>query len=252
VKATTFAAISDVHVPNQDPATWEIFLQVVEREHPSLIVVNGDFGEWAAFSQHGRDGLDRDSAEDEAHAQRKELARLRAKAPKARIIYTEGNHETRPYRWCLRFADQLAASFKIPNVLRLKELGIQYVDEDTKLQIGGLRILHGHQHLGMNPSKHHAARMVHRYGTVLYGHTHRPQMMAEEVDGGPLRIAYGGPSACKPRPNYTGGRQGVNDWGRGFVMGELSDRHSPAVSIVHVLSDRAYWAGRWWGRRANS
>jgi predicted phosphodiesterase len=170
--------LSDVHIPEHDEGAWAASVRFIADIKPEYIILNGDFLEMESCSQHGGSphivNIENDFKEGFLA-----VNELRNAAPNAKIVYLEGNHETRLHRFILSKAPSLFKSLSIPAGLSLKELNIEYIEEDQQpYSIGALDILHGHQMMSL--PKHHAAKANDIYGasgrTVVFGHSHRPQV----------------------------------------------------------------------------
>lgn len=175
----TVIVLADAHVPEHDRPAWRAALALVRRVRPTVIVLAGDFLELRSCSMHGDafgDAFDRDVA-----AGREALRDVVAAGRGARIVYLEGNHESRLTRYLTRSAPPMRDSLSLRAALQLDELGIAWVGEQQQpWRLGRLRVTHGHQCLGEGGgARYHAARMADREGesgcAVVYGHTHKPQ-----------------------------------------------------------------------------
>lgn len=239
----SYLFVSDTHVPHHDPAAWSIVLQVAKRERPDRIVHLGDFGDWSAFSSHGREKPDLDHADTEAAEQRERLGELRGAAgDKAEIYYLRGNHESRPRRWLLAHAPQLVTSYEIPEILELRSLGIKYVPEGA-IRFGKLFALHGDQFLRGWGAVYHAAKACREYGHAIYGHTHKPQVHTAETMESGIRTAYGLGCTCRLKPNFTGGPSAANGWAHEIALGWIG-RGDPVINPIPIRNGRAIVHGR--------
>jgi len=223
------AICSDVHIPEHDLRAWEGFLAWVSDWQPDEVVLAGDILELESCSRHGGTGSPAHFTEEIA-AGRAELERLRALVPKAAITYLEGNHETRLSRLTVSETPTLEGALDIPSQLDLAGLGIAWRKEGEKHSLGKLDVVHG-----WYANKYHAAKHVEVMGgSVLYGHTHRPQtyMMAtaEGVRGG-----FGNGCLRSLDPAWFNGRP--SGWVHGF-------------SVVHVWADGSFQVTPIWLTRS--
>lgn len=235
---------SDVHIPDHDRKAWKAFLALVRDARPNIIVLAGDFLELHSVSLHGdfnREMLN----EDFAHG-RQAIEAVKAAAPRAQLIYLEGNHETRLPRYLAAKSPGLEGIVDVPTGLKLKELGVTWVPEGRQpWSKGRLDIIHGHQMPGKNGPKHHAMRMVELYGspgrTVVYGHTHKPQVFTAPGLNG-IKTAVGMGCLRTLQPGWLHGANA--GWSHSFAVAELSASGRVAVYPVPVVDGYIYWQGK--------
>ena len=90
--ATKELIISDLHIPYHDEIAVETALTVAEKETVDTITILGDLIDFYQISTFAKNPKKK-SVEQELRETKKFLEDLRARFPKARIIYLEGNHE---------------------------------------------------------------------------------------------------------------------------------------------------------------
>ena len=126
--------------PFHDEQAMAVALQVVRDVDPDLVVLLGDvldLAEWSRFEQEPSFAMTTQESLDRCHLW---LAEIRANAPDARIVYIEGNHDRRLRKaivnnakaaFGLRQASTPPTTWpvmSIPHLLRLDELGVEYID----------------------------------------------------------------------------------------------------------------------------
>lgn len=126
--------------PFHDENAMAVAVEVVADLNPDLIVLLGDVLDlpaWSRFTQEPAFAFTTQEALDRCHLW---LAELRANAPDARIVYIEGNHDRRLRKaivenakeaFGLRQASTTPTTWpvmSIPHLLRLNELGVEYVE----------------------------------------------------------------------------------------------------------------------------
>jgi len=235
---------SDVHIPDHDRRAWKALLLLAKDLKPDYVVLAGDFLELHSVSQHGefnRELLN----EDLAHG-RQALAELQKAAPKAKIVYLEGNHETRLPRFISSKVPSLEGTLDLPRGLKLAESGITWVTETKQpWSRGKLDVIHGHQMPGKHGPKHHAMRMTELYGTpgrtVVYGHTHKAQLFTAPGLGG-IKTAIGLGCMRTLQPSWLHGANA--GWSHGFAVAEVSGSGRTAVYPVPVVDGYIYWRGK--------
>lgn len=214
-RAQHVAGIFDVHFPAQDPGTWGAFTRYARDTQPDVIVLGGDFVDLESMSSHGGNPTPPTFIAEIAPA-REALQELRRICPNARIVYLEGNHETRLTRWLANNAKSLHGAIDLPSMLGLAELGIEWKPEGVPLKLGKLHFVHGFWTTDAHAKKH-----LMEYGSsVTYGHTHRPQSYTRGLVDGSVHGAFGMPCACKLDAPYLKNKPSgwLNGWGVYYVL----------------------------------
>ena len=104
-KKDTVAIMSDVHVPFHDPIAVECALQVIRDEKPATIYLNGDIVDFYMVSDFSKDPKRGISLQEEVDQTVDFLDTVRRAAPKARIVYIQGNHEDRLRRYLWKHSE---------------------------------------------------------------------------------------------------------------------------------------------------
>ncbi len=139
---------SDFHFPYPSYSAVACFLHYIKKVKPQFIVLLGDILDCYTLSSFSRDPYraNLDDFLSEIHMARVFLAEVVKAAPKAKIIYTEGNHEYRLNRYRHKNAADLEAAYSDIGweaILELKALGIEYTTENVK--IGDTLYNHGNR-----------------------------------------------------------------------------------------------------------
>lgn len=242
-RTAPIAMICDVHVPDHDPVLWANFLLWCKDEKPAEVIIGGDFLEMESCSGHG--GIVRPPLlMEDVEAGRKALKALRAAAPRAKITYLEGNHEDRLNRKVVDNAPELDGALKLPTLLGLVDLGIEWVPYGHVIFRGKLALTHG----WWTPDAHAKKHLQELGCSVAYGHTHRPQIYTRGKAGGSVSGAFGLPCMrvleapwMKNRP--TGWMQGF-----GVFYPHADGCFSPYVVLVN--RGTFIWNGRTYGKGA--
>lgn len=139
--------ISDIHVPYQDNDVCRIAIDYGKRLKVDCVIVNGDLCDFHSISFWERDPSHRDFSK-ELESCRRFLEVLREQFPKARIVFKEGNHEERLWRWVWSRVPEFAnlKELSLSNVLYMPDYGIELVADKKPIRCGQhLHILHGHE-----------------------------------------------------------------------------------------------------------
>ncbi|MEV8339225.1 metallophosphoesterase [Leucobacter sp. NPDC077196] len=191
-----YRAVGDTFEAFHDWSAILVFIEVCRREQPDTIVILGDFLDLAAQGKYVQEaGFARTTqmALNDGHHM---LALLRAASPESHIVMIEGNHDKRMQSFIesnalaafgLKVAN-LPESWPVmslPNLLRLDELGIEYMDaypaaaywdDDTTRNIHGTRA----NSKGSTMSQYaHEAPHINTWA----GHTHRQEIIYRTVIG---------------------------------------------------------------------
>jgi predicted phosphodiesterase len=235
------AIITDVHVPDHDQMLWANFLQWCRDEQPQEVIVGGDFLELESCSSHGgtvRPPMLKEDVEDGKAA----LDQLRAANPDAKITYLEGNHEDRLNRKVVNDAPALDGALSLPEMLELKERGIAWHKYGEVVMRGKLGVTHG-----WYTPVHHAKKHLEELGcSVMYGHTHRPQVYTRGKVGGTTHGAFGLPCMRVLEAGWL--KERPSGWMQGF--GVVYPHEDGCFTPYVVLANRGtfVWNGRIYGK----
>ncbi len=246
----TLFVISDIHFPEHDRAVWVTILELLKDVRPSEIVLLGDFLEMSSVSQHG--GAELEKLTEDFEAGKSALRQLREVVGEGcRMTYLEGNHESRLTRFLMSKAPSLRDSLSFQVGLELDKLGVEWVPEYKQPVVrGDLDLTHGHQDLRERPSKFHSGKMAEVYGrperTVLYGHTHKPQVFTRPTVGGHA-TAIGLGCARTLTPGWLHGAQA--GWVHQVAVVYLSDAGRSYVYPITLRHGQTVWNGKLYGAR---
>jgi hypothetical protein len=141
--------LTDVHLPWHDRETIRLAVRKAKRDGVVGVILNGDTLDYHELSTHDKDpGAAR--YVDEIETGRAFVLWLREQFPKARIVLREGNHEERLTRYVLRNAPALYGldCLTTPELLKLSDIGADWVGDRRVILLGKLPVLHGHEYLG--------------------------------------------------------------------------------------------------------
>lgn len=210
--------ISDIHVPSHDKVATEAALRYLKAKGIDTLIINGDYMDMYAISDHDKSKLRQITFGDELEEGRLILRQIREYfGSDVRIIYQEGNHEER----YARFLPQAMAGDKvrgstIREQLELDAVGIEWVGDRRGIDIGSLRIYHGHElkAAGVNPTRAMLAKTMHN---TIVGHLHRSHSLTKPKLTGEFIGAWVTGCLCDLRPHYAP----VNEWVHGFAYVEF-------------------------------
>ena len=240
--------LSDMHFPEHDRKVWATTKEMIKDLKPQEVILLGDFLEMASVSQHG--GAELEKLTEDFTAGKAALKELREIAGEGcRITYLEGNHESRLTRFLMSKAPSLRDSLSYEVGLELRALNVEWVPEHKQpITRGDLDLTHGHQDLRERPSKYHSGKMADVYGrpnrSVLYGHTHKPQVFTKPTVGGHA-TAIGMGCGRTLAPGWLHGAQAgwVHQIAVVYVTG-AGRSHVYPITFVH---GQTVWNGKFYG-----
>ena len=218
--------LSDIHVPDHDEKALKCALDFGKKNKVDEIVLAGDILDFESVSKHGGNPSP-PKLKQELDEGKKFFSRLRKIFPTQKIVFIEGNHEHRLTRFLSNDASPLYGAMLLPDLLDLKKYKIQHMRYGAVYQRGKMHITHGHL-CGVN----HAQAMLKKYGVnIVYGHTHRPQMMTSSNYASPILGAWGLGCLCKLDAGYLNGAP--SGWAHGF--GYLVTDKKSGVFTMHNM-----------------
>lgn len=209
---------------------------------PHILVILGDWADFASVSMHEPDDVKHVMLEDEADIARWTLDFLvDVCGPQLeRRIFVEGNHEQRLSRYIARRAPALWDSLDVRNLLGLGSPW-EFVPYRSSIRLGRLHITHDTGKAGRTAHRQSAAAHL---GSTVIGHTHR---MAYDVtgtfDGMPyLAAMFGWLGDRKLAGSYTH-EANAAEWAHGFGTGLMLPDGIVHVQPVPIIDGRAVVGG---------
>ncbi len=153
-------------------------------------------------------------------AARELLEAIREAFPGCPIYFKIGNHEERYERYLSFKAPELlgCTDFKLENLLRFGEYGVQLITDKRIIKAGKLSIMHGHEFFGggagVNPARGYFMRAKE---SVMCGHNHQTSEHTEPTLSGDIITAWSTGCLSELHPMYMP----VNKWNLGFAFVEI-------------------------------
>lgn len=248
VRGNIILVISDAHHPEHDRKVWATTLEIAKDLQPGEVILLGDFLEMASVSSHG--GAELEKLTEDFMAGKQALKQIReAVGEDCRITYLEGNHESRLTRFLMTKAPSLRDALSYQVGLELEALGVEWVPEARQpVTRGDIDFTHGHQDLRERPSKYHSGKMAEVYGrperTVMYGHTHKPQVFTRPTVGGHATSIGLGCSRTLS-PGWLHGAQA--GWVHQIAVVYLSGAGRSYVYPITFKHGQTMWNGKFYG-----
>lgn len=213
-----WGVLSDIHIPCHDKRTIEKFVEECQQRSVKGILLNGDVLDMCQISDHIKDPT-APGMKEEIEKGRAFLAWLRSKFPQARIIYKEGNHDDRLKRFLAQRAPEIydLDDIFLPNLLRVNDVGAEWVGDKRVIHLGKLPVIHGHEYSGgggVMPARWFYLRTG---GSVLGGHFHQSSFYPFRTIKDEEVGCWSTGCACYLSPAY----RPLNQWNHGWAMVEL-------------------------------
>lgn len=228
--------LSDIHIPYHDRAALEI--AITANADCDTIFLNGDIFDVCALSFHERDPEQRARFSDEIEETKAFLKALREFFPKAEIFFNEGNHELRLPRYISRNSPEMynLEALEVKNILKLDMFNIEYLPTKTKVFVGKLPVLHGHEYRGGGGVMVGRTMFLKTGTSVILGHFHRTndylfRNLKNETQG---VFAVG--CLCDLSPEWLL----ENNWNHGYAVVHLSNNGSFKVENRMIIDREVF------------
>lgn len=170
--------VGDLHVPYHDPYALELLLRIIGVVKPTAVNLIGDLCDFYEVSK-----FDKDPEEFRRRGLQPALnqwfgiaSSIRREAGEGcELRFIPGNHEQRMYKYLCRHSEIADLdALKLPNLLRLGELGITYYEHEILVAQGQLVLKHGDMVRKESGDSAKGELAKERYSvSTLTGHTHR-------------------------------------------------------------------------------
>jgi predicted phosphodiesterase len=237
------ALLYDPHHPYGSKHEYHLALDYLKRLKPKVnqIILGGDFADFYKIS-FWKDDPERMPFKKEVEIVKQELKDLRSQFYRIPIIYLEGNHEQRLYRYVRDKAPELLYRNNVTDVLDLKARNIQYYSNiaamcagNLPLRLGKLFVLHGHEKkVSMNAIN--LARLFYNKCrvNVIAGHHHKTDFaLHKKLDG-----SHEGSWTVGTLGKLTEDYQPINEWNHGLAFVDVFDNNDFEVHNKIILNGR--------------
>lgn len=234
---------SDIHFPFEDRQSYKLFLKVVRAVSPHLIFLGGDVADCYAVSKYDKDPTRKLHLQEELDYTVENLAKLRTAAPKAQIQFLEGNHEQRVWRFLQSKAEEVSQlrAIQLPNLLKLDDLGIEWIPNGTRTKHGKLWHIHGNEigGGGQNPARLKYLRLM---CNVIFGHLHTLQSHIQPRYDDEPQGSWANGCMCDLSPDYL---HFAHTWVQSFHFIEYARSGLFHVEPVELMGARISKTRRW-------
>lgn len=206
IKGKKILILSDIHIPYHDIDALSTAIQCGIDEGVDTVVLNGDALDCHMISDFVKDPKKR-KFKDELYAMRTFIYELRQIFPNAEIIYKEGNHEERYWRYMRVKAPELfdIDAFDFASLCHLDKYNVQWIEGKNKLNVGSLSIFHGHEFGKQFIPSVNVARglFLKAKATALSGHHHQTAEHTERDVNGKVITCWGVGCLSELSPDYN-------------------------------------------------
>lgn len=236
-RAGWWLVLSDIHAPYHDRTTLELAVGEARRRGAVGVILNGDTLDSHEVSRHDRDPSAPRYVE-EVEVVKRLLAWLRGQLPRAELVAKEGNHEERLQRYIVGRAPALFGleGIDLPSLLKLRDVGCEWVGDRRPVALGKLNVIHGHEYPGGAASPVNPARGLYlkARSVALCGHHHQTSEHHARDIRGQAEAAWSVGCACFLHPAYMP----LNNWNLGFALVEVASDGTFRVENRRVLGGK--------------
>lgn len=230
---TRVLCMSDLHVPYQDERALAIVERFKKDFKPHITMALGDWIDGEHVSTFASEVEEYDTV-DEFEICNELLDRFQPD------IFFEGNHEERFRRKGI-IPQGYRRALDPRTWLHLKERGIKWIPysqfPNDIYTLGKLNFIHG-----FSATKYAAMEEALRFGSVVFGHTHRIQMLSPPHCSFKW-TAFNIGCLCKLTQKYIQTSR-PNSWAHGFGWGYIYKSGNFTFNIARLVGDRVHLNGK--------
>jgi len=206
IKGKKILILSDIHIPYHDIDALSVAIQTGIDEEVDTVILNGDALDCHELSDFVKDPKKR-KFKEELYAMRTFLYELSQTFPNAEIIYKEGNHEERYWRYMRVKAPELfdIDAFDFATLCHLDKYDIKFIQGKNKINIGGLSLFHGHEFGKQFMPSVNVARglFLKTKANAMCGHHHQTAEHTERDVNGKVITCWGVGCLSELSPDYN-------------------------------------------------
>jgi len=260
--------------PFHDEAAIDVHFQLLayleEKYGVDEIIHLGDYLDLPTMGKYAQEEMFAHTVQPAIEYGHQLLAKQRATCPDSKIVFLEGNHDCRMYKYIIMNAMasrgiKRAGSapedwpvLSLPYLLHMKDLKVDYVGAYPAGEYWvtkTLRAIHGTS-VRSNGSTASAYINKNPHISTVFGHVHRQEMQYKTVhdQDGPIRSVSASPGClCRVDgavPSYGSGltEQGRpvkhwEDWQQGVMIGWIKPDDSFTLQPIHIMDGWALYEG---------
>lgn len=198
--------ISDLHIPNHRMEPIRLAVAALKENKIDTLIINGDLLDNTPFTRFNVRRPSADDVRDWFDLAESIIEWLREQFPKARMLWTEGNHDNWYKRWMWQHAALLQDDpyFTMQERMHLKEYNVEFIPQEQYVLAGKLGITHGHHLVKGIIAPVNAARGVYLRAkrSVIIGHVHVESSHTETDMHGDIVTCWSTGCLCTLTPDY--------------------------------------------------
>ena len=237
--------IADTHIDEKTPKAYQLVKRFIKKEHKhiDIAILNGDFADVNALNDWDKDKpklLENKRYIREVANVNKELDFLQKYIKK--IVYIEGNHENRATR-AVEKEPHLEGMLEIPEVLHLKERGIQWVPDNIYEETGTFyKLSKVYFHHALSCSQNAAKAIMMKLGcNMCCGHLHREMMfMLNMAMQEPMVVHIVG-CLCSKQPAWKKGNP--TGWANQFAIMDYN-KDIFDFNVITIIKNKFIYNGK--------
>lgn len=267
---------ADGLVSTHDETAIDIAVAIIQRLSPDLVVMVGDNLDFPELGKYRLSSAFQQTTQAAIDYAGLLMARLRAAAPAARIVWLAGNHEERLPNFTMdnaKAAHTLRQSaptptdwpvLSVPHLCRLNDVDVEFVPgyPANKWWVNErLKVIHGHRVKSGGSTAH--LYLGSEATSVIYGHVHRIELAhrTQEKWEGAKQILAASPGCLAKTTGAVPSTKGgvdldgrplpvVEDWQQGCAVVRYEDEgdHRFVYEQVSFLPSGVLYAGNWYPR----
>ena len=238
----TAVVANDFHGIFRDKKTCKLLFDFIKRQKPDEIILAGDVIDFYSISKFLKDPRRKWDVQKEVDDAYTILVDLKRSAPRAKIHYIEGNHETRlqKFLWGKSPALTTIRNLQFEKLMELDKLKVKYHTAKKGYQFGDLFIYHGS--LVRAKGGYTARGELEKNGcSGMSGHSHRDGKAPSRKRGGQL-CWWENFCLCDLDAEYI---DGIADWSQGWSKVTLVGKR-PHVEPIFVANHSYIYGGKIW------
>ncbi len=238
-------AAADWQIPFDDPQMTKLFLEVVKDVQPNLVILGGDILDLPYCStKFINPAFPKDQLIDDLYQAMRLIVDINVAAPRASVIYIEGNHEARLSNLVLERAPALQVLLGEKRALSMtslidpdNDLDFQYVGPyDSVYEWGRLLFKHG-ERVGPHPA---TGELAMEGSSGMSFHCHRFDTAVRTDRSGAhgwwsigCMCQTSGPD--RP-PSAHKGHNRFENWQQGFALIEQTSGAAPQYAVTPLIA----------------
>jgi hypothetical protein len=231
--------LADIHFPDHDDDALNLAYRLVARKQPHVIVVGSDSADFALISHFKPDPDTNEDIADELDELRRHwephIATLRQVAPKAALVFINGNHEQRIQSHMAEHAPKLRRTIARDWQELITQRGqVHYLGDVDHVDVGPLHIQHGNR-VNEHVSKSMLEDLSYQVSTMA-GHVHRLTRYDRVGYRYPVSAITSG-CLCHLLPKYAKGGKLARKWAQGTAFATV-DMRGTFVAFDNVAFQR--------------